>query len=315
MDDRLHLIDLDQQLPGQRRFISCWVWHTPELTFIVDPGPAGTAGALLGARDKLAVSRLDFVLLTHVHLDHAGCTAQVLVRWPAARVVCHARGRAHLLDPSRLWMGSRQVLGRKAEVYGEPSAVPVAALAEFHELEAHGITVIDTPGHASHHQSFLHAGNLFLGEAAGTFSTLEQGPDSGDYYLRPATPPRFLPQVYDQSLAALCGLGGQVQRFCFAHHGQHTADPAELLTKARAQAALWLQLVAGYCADHGGTAAFLAAKPAEGHFEALADILAAADPHFARRSGLPKDIREREQDFTRQTLRGMVGYLDGLTSR
>ena len=104
MDHGLHLIDLDQQLPGQRRFISCWVWHTPELTFIVDPGPAGTAGALLAALDKLAISRLDFVLLTHVHLDHAGCTAQVLARWPAARVVCHARGRAHLLDPSRLWI-------------------------------------------------------------------------------------------------------------------------------------------------------------------------------------------------------------------
>ncbi len=311
MSDGLHLIDLDQPLPGQRRFISCWVWHTTQLTFVVDPGPSGTVDRLLTGLAELGVTRLDFILLTHVHLDHAGCTAQVLSQWPDARVICHERGRPHLTDPSRLWEGSRQVLGTKAEVYGEPRPVSAAALAPGGELAAHGITVIDTPGHAPHHQSFLHAGNLFLGEAAGTFSTLGQGAEAWDYYLRPATPPRYRPEVYDRSLATLCELGTKVQRLCFAHHGQHTAAPRELLQGARFQAKLWLQVCDRFCAEHGGPATVLAAGPGHEHLGALADALAAADPYFARRSRLPADIRERELDFTRQTLRGILGHLTG----
>jgi len=309
MDDRLHLIDLDQPLPGQRRFISCWVWRTPELTFVVDPGPAGTADALLAALDDLGVTRLDLILLTHVHLDHAGCTARVLARWPEAKVVCHPRGRPHLADPSRLWAGSLKVLGRKAEVYGQPAPVAESALASDEIQAAHGLTVIDTPGHAAHHQSFLHDGNLYLGEAAGTFSTLGQGPETLDYYLRPATPPRFLPEVYQRSVGALLALGDQVERLCFAHHGQHTADPVGVLTAARDQVALWVSLADLFCGRQGGPEALLAADHGAGHFEALADVLAAADPHFARRDRLPVDIRQREQDFTRQTLRGILGHL------
>ncbi len=112
----LHLIDLDQELHGQREFISCWVSQQAELTFIVDPGPPTTAGRLVAQLHALQVDHLDYVLLTHVHLDHAGGTAQVLTAYPDAKVVCHEKGVPHLLDPAGLWRGSRKVLGRMAEV-------------------------------------------------------------------------------------------------------------------------------------------------------------------------------------------------------
>ena len=104
----LHLVDLDQNdphLPGHRRFISCWAWTSDELSFVVDQGPPSTGEGLLAALDELGLARLDFILLTHIHLDHAGTTARVLERFPEARVVCHERGRRHLLELAGLAEG------------------------------------------------------------------------------------------------------------------------------------------------------------------------------------------------------------------
>ena len=304
-----HLIDLDQELPGQRRFISCWAGLGPDLAFIVDPGPPSTAGRLVAALEELGVARLDFILLTHVHLDHGGCTARILARWPEARVVAHPRGRPHLVDPARLWEGSRQVLGRKAEVYGEPVPVPAAALAEYGEAAARGIAVIETPGHAPHHVAFVHGDGIFLGECAGTFSTLGRGPETSEWYLRPATPPRFLLETAEASLDRVLALDPLPRRLFFAHHGEFRGDGRRLLTEARAQLRLWVDTVRGV---RDGLAALPhTEQPAdeEALMVLLRGALTAADPAYARGAALPADIRERERDFTRQTLRGMLGYL------
>lgn len=306
---RLHLIDLDQALPGQRRFISCWASLAPDLNFIVDPGPPSTAAHLVASLERLGVQRLDFVLLTHVHLDHGGCTALILARWPGARVVCHERGRAHLLDPSRLWAGSRQVLGHKAEVYGEPLPVPVAALADFAAIRAHGLEVVDTPGHAPHHLAFRYGDGLFLGECAGTFSDLGGGPGGEDYYLRPATPPRFRLETAEASLDRVLALDPLPQRLFFAHHGEFQGDVRKLLTTARRQLRLWTDTVREV--RDGLAAQPHTEQPAdeEALMAQLRDALRRVDPRFARGARLPADIRERERDFSRQTLRGILGYL------
>lgn len=304
----LHLIDLDQRLPGQRRFISCWARVDGPVTYVVDPGPPSTVDFLIGALRDLGLRRLDLILLTHVHLDHGGCTARLLEAWPEAKVVCHPAGRPHLVDPVRLWAGSRQVLGAKAEVYGEPSPVPPGALAEDACAEAHGLAVIPTPGHAPHHVAFRDGGDLFVGEAAGTFSALGQGPGTDGFYLRPATPPRFHPAVAQASLDRLLALDPPPKRLRFAHHGWFDGDVAGLLAVARGQIDLWL----GACRQG------LAARRGLPHTEpgteeelldAIAGLARQADLHYARGEGLPPDIRERERDFTRQSLRGMLGYL------
>lgn len=306
--DGLHLIDLDQPLPGQRRFISCWARVDGPVTYVVDPGPPRSIGALIARLRELGLCRLDLILLTHVHLDHGGGTAQLLEAFPGAAVVCHPEGRRHLADPARLWAGSRQVLGAKAEVYGEPGPVPAEALADEAALAGFGIAVVPTPGHAPHHVAFHHGDDLFLGEAAGTFSTLGRGPQAEDYYLRPATPPRFRPEVAQASLDRLLALDPLPRRLRFAHHGWFGGDGRRLLAAAREQIDLWLDA----CRE-GLDARPLATRDGAGAGDGLLDDIAARlrrrDPRFARGEGLDADIRERERDFTRQSLRGMVGHL------
>jgi len=297
MPAQLDLVDLDQpRLEGQRRFISAWVSRSEGLAFLVDPGPPSTAAALLAALRGLGVTRLDYVLLTHVHLDHAGATADVLDAYPGARAWCHETGRRHLVDPSRLWEGSRQVLGTTAEVYGEPRPVPAAALADDDELAARGVRVVPTPGHAAHHASFAHADTLFVGEAAGTYLALP----GGGWYLRPATPPRFVPEVALASLARLLALEPRPRRVAFAHHGCLEGRTGELLEAARDQLRLWVE-VARRCAARDPGAA------PEALVAACLETLAAADARFARRGELPPDIQARELQFTRQSLRGILG--------
>ncbi len=310
----LHLIDLDQDLTGQRRFISCWVWKSDELTFVVDPGPPSTGARLVAALEELGIERLDFVLLTHIHLDHAGTTAGVLERWPMARVVCHERGRRHLIDTARLWEGSLAVLREKARVYGEPRPIPKSALADIDELTAHGIETIPTPGHAPHHVCFRHGSRLFLGEAAGTFSTLDRGSDTREPYLRPATPPMFKLEVARASIDRLLALDPLPEQLLFAHHGFYCGDTRALLTTARDQLELWVGVVGDVANERGGLPALGDDAIEEGFFTAIATTLAQRDPYFARGDELADDIQVRERDFTRQTLRGITGYLRAMSS-
>jgi glyoxylase-like metal-dependent hydrolase (beta-lactamase superfamily II) len=305
---RLHLIDLDQELAGQRRFISCWARLGGDLNYIVDPGPPATGARLMAELENLGLERLDFILLTHIHLDHGGATSAIVRRWPEAHVICHKSGRAHLADPERLWQGSRQVLGRAAEVYGEPEPVPERALVGFATAVDRGIEVVHTPGHAPHHISFLHEGNLFLGEAAGTYSSLGKGPENKDYYLRPATPPRYFPAVAADSIDRLLDLDPFPRRLCFAHHGQHMGDGRALLTKAKRQLHVWLETVREV-ADGGALPAEEDAAGMEEFMATVQDRLLAIDSRYARMNELPDDIRIREDQFTRQTLRGMIGHL------
>jgi glyoxylase-like metal-dependent hydrolase (beta-lactamase superfamily II) len=295
MASALDLIDLDQpDLEGQRRFISCWLGRGDDLTFIVDPGPPSTAAALLDRLRAAQIARLDYVLLTHIHLDHAGATAAVLEAYPEARVMVHESGRRHLIAPDRLWEGSRQVLGPVAQAYGRPQPVAEAALADEAELLARGVVTVPTPGHAAHHVSFVHGDTLFVGEAAGTFLAL---PD-GSWYLRPATPPRFVPQVALASLDRLLALRPLPSRVAFAHHGQLEGRTRDLLRLAREQLQQWIAAARAVSAE----------LPATGPdaVRACIERLALGDPHFALRSELPPDIQVRELQFTRQTLRGIL---------
>ena len=120
-DPNLHLIPLDLDLVGFRSFIGAWLYRGPEAFFLVDPGPPAMVPHLIQALESLSVERLDFILLTHVHVDHAGGTGDLLQRFPGTPVVCHAGGIPHMADPAHLWQASLKTLGVLVQV---PDSTP-----------------------------------------------------------------------------------------------------------------------------------------------------------------------------------------------
>ena len=149
---------------------------------IVDPGPASSVKALLhalGARAPRAI------LLTHIHLDHAGATGLLARRWPEVEVWVHERGARHLVDPSRLIASASRIYGHAMQrLWGEILPVPAQRLRVLAGGEREGgFRVAYTPGHAVHHVSYLHedSGVAFTGDVAGV--------RVGDGPVFPPTPP------------------------------------------------------------------------------------------------------------------------------
>ncbi len=290
----LHLVDLDQTARGFRGFISCWLARTEDLVYVVDPGPTSTIPHLVAELRARGVEQVDYALLTHIHLDHAGGTAAFLQAFPEARVYCPPRGRRHLVDPARLWAGSVGVLGDVARMYGEPGPVPEEALVYEEHLSELGITVHLTPGHASHHACLVHEDVLFAGEVFGTTTKLP----SGRPYLRPATPPRLLADVAQDSMHRMGALGSEL-RVAFAHHGLDR-DPAVWAARASAQLRRWI--------SWGREA-----REAGGDWQsAVWERALAEDPLCGgeRWLELAEDVREREAYFARNTLEGIAGWLE-----
>ena len=114
IDSNLKCINLDN-------FINTWIYISNDLCFIVDPGPTVLINLLKDGLDQLKINEndLNYILLTHPHIDHAGGVGKLLKFFPHAKVVCHSRGIKHLINPKRLWEGSLKVLGKAAEFYGK----------------------------------------------------------------------------------------------------------------------------------------------------------------------------------------------------
>jgi glyoxylase-like metal-dependent hydrolase (beta-lactamase superfamily II) len=135
---------------------------------IVDPGPSSCLGELLSALEQHPPRVL---ALTHIHLDHAGATGSLLQRFPDIEVWVHERGAPHLVDPAKLLKSATRLYGEDMErLWGEVLPVPAERLRVLRGGEALGpFRVAYTPGHASHHVSYLHepTGRAFTGDVAG----------------------------------------------------------------------------------------------------------------------------------------------------
>lgn len=173
----MRLIDLRHL--GRPRVIGCWALGG----VLVDPGPTSCLDQLLeGLGDERPVA----LLLTHIHLDHAGASGSLVERWPKLEVYVHERGARHLVDPSRLLESARRLYGENMDRWwGEVVPVPEANLRSLQGGErvlGGRFEVAYTPGHASHHVSYLHDGTAFVGDVAGVRITQ-------DSLTIPPTPP------------------------------------------------------------------------------------------------------------------------------
>lgn len=296
MNRDLLCIDLDQPaLEGFRKFISSWLYRGDGFTLLVDPGPLSTIPHLVGELRRHGVERLDYVLLTHIHIDHAGGTGALLREYPEARVICHPEGIRHLVAPEKLWQGSMKVLGKLAEVYGEIVPVPQEKIGFEKEIGSTGVRAFLTPGHAQHHLCYLAGDLLFGGEVAGVRSEVPEG-----IFMRPATPPRFIREVALASIDSMIAL--RPRQMVFAHYG--LVDSAvKHLQIARGQILRWVR----------GVAENLSVEESRRE-EALFSWFLEKDEHYRNFMQLPADIRARERYFLGNTLRGMIEYVEGLSA-
>ena len=210
---------------------------------LVETGTAPSAPVVRDALTQLGVGASDLatVVVTHIHLDHAGGAGDITAMYPAAHIAVHQRGARHLADPSRLMAGARQVYGAALDrFFGVLAPVPadrIVALEDTATIDLGGGRRLDSyysPGHAKHHVGLIDSdsGDLYTGDAAGVYI-----PDTGDQ--RPATPPPdFDLEVALASLRKFAEL--QPSRLLFSHFGPVTAV-TQALDRSAEEIRVWVE--------------------------------------------------------------------------
>ena len=149
---------------GRPRVIGCWQVGD----VLIDPGPESCLPTLL---EELDGGQPRALLLTHIHLDHAGASGALVKRWPELEVYVHKRGAPHLIDPSRLMESASRLYGDDMDrLWGDMTPVPernLRVLDRGGKLLDGRFDYVYTPGHASHHVSYLHDGTAFVGDVGG----------------------------------------------------------------------------------------------------------------------------------------------------
>ena len=210
---------------------------------LVETGTAPSAPVVQDALSTLGVGPHDLatIVVTHIHLDHAGGAGDVAAMFPDAQVVVHERGARHLADPSRLMSSARMVYGDALDtLFGAMNPTPAERIRTVEErgtVDLGGGRRLDShysPGHAKHHVGLIDSvsGDLYVGDAAGVYI-----PETAD--LRPATPPPDFD--LDTALGSVRMFASlRPQRLLFSHYGP-VPDVEETLARSAEELQLWVE--------------------------------------------------------------------------
>jgi glyoxylase-like metal-dependent hydrolase (beta-lactamase superfamily II) len=211
-----------------------------EKKVLIDIGPRAGVNGRLQSLAEVGVSPedIDYLVLTHVHIDHAGGTGTALKDLKNARVFVHPRGRQHLVDPTALWQSSLETSPELALKYGRFEPVTegrITIISDEEKLELGGeldLEFILTPGHASHHMSIFESQNriIFSGDSAGLYT-------SG--VLRLTAPPPFRVDSYLSSIDRMIKL--QPELIAYGHFGCYP-DAVKRLKKTKEKVQTWFEI-------------------------------------------------------------------------
>ena len=233
---------IDTRMAGYQGITAGYLIRS-ERPCLVETGTAPSAPVVRDALASLGVHAADLatVVVTHIHLDHAGGVGDIAAMFPAAQVVVHELGARHLADPSRLMASARMVYGDELDgLFGELAPTPaerirtvertgVVDLGGGRRLESHY-----SPGHAKHHVGLVDAvsGDLYTGDAAGIYI-----PETGDQ--RPATPPPDFD--LDTALASVRMFAAlRPTRLLFSHFGP-VVQVSETLDRSAEEITVWVE--------------------------------------------------------------------------
>jgi len=241
LGDHLYIIDLKPV--GLENFIASYVLKGEKVTAIVETGPTCSIPNLLAGLQEAGVKNedVDYVAVSHIHIDHAGGAGTLLRHLPNAKLIVHTNGAPHIIKPEKLWEQSKLVLREVAVVYGEIQPVPQSRIITSSDRMAFDLggslqlKVMETLGHASHHLAY------FETETQGIF----QGDAAGVYFPKldvtiPTSPAPFHFELSMASLEKLMQL--QPKRLYYTHYGP-VENGVERLQKYRAQLQLWARIV------------------------------------------------------------------------
>ena len=228
---------LDLRHLGRERVIGCYLLETEDGPALFDCGPSTCVPELKERllERGLELKDLRHLLLSHIHLDHAGAAGVLVRENPELQVHVSSIGAPHLVDPSRLERSARRLYGDEFDtLWGELAPVPQA---NMHEVDSHvlGLQCFPTPGHASHHVCYLDAdGTLYAGDAAGVRIQPSR------FVLPPTPPPEVDLEAWEQTLDEIAAR--RPERLALIHFG--VADDVDRhLAELRARLAEWASRV------------------------------------------------------------------------
>jgi len=225
---------VDLNFLGVPKIIATAVLHGPGGVALIDPGPSSTLPQLRANLQAAGIALEDVttLLLTHIHLDHAGATGTLVHANPRLRVYVHEKGAVHMAEPEKLIASATRLYGDDMDrLWGEFRPVPPASMTALRGDEriavgGRELDVIYTPGHASHHVSYINdeSGIAFVGDTAG----IRRG--TGSFVLPPTPPPDIDLEAWRDSLRRIGDR--RVDTLFVTHFGPHgsvRAHIAELL--------------------------------------------------------------------------------------
>ncbi len=211
---------------------------------LIEPGSTTTASRLLSRSGELGIDldSLTYIIPTHIHVDHGGGSGFMAQRLPQARVVLHPRGAAHLVEPTKLVQSTRLVFGPDFEaLFGPILPIPAAQIhvardGEVLHLRNRDLTLLFTPGHASHHLAIFDSlsQGLFCGEALGII------PDGMPHFPLPAAVPPFDLGLYLETIDRLASLH---PRLLFYSHCRPGRNTEKLIQQVRENTVAFAEIV------------------------------------------------------------------------
>jgi len=235
---------VDTQMGGYQGITSGYLIRSSRPA-LVETGTARSAPVVIAALEQLGIGRDDLasIIVTHIHLDHAGGVGDLARHYPNATIVVQERGARHLVDPTKLVASAHRVFGEDMDrLFGDLLPVPQERLQVLGESgsvdlgDGRALSAFHNPGHASHHVALVdtQSGDLYTGDAAGVYI-----PETAD--LRPATPPPdFDLDLALSSLKRMREAGAQ--RLLFSHFGP-VDDVDAVLERSAEELIRWVSLV------------------------------------------------------------------------
>jgi len=278
---------LDNLWMGRPRTIAAALLESDGHRAVVDPGPGSTLETLHSQLQAcgFGVSDLDAILLTHIHLDHAGATGALVRENPRLAVYVHKNGGPHLVDPSKLLASAERLWPHELHrLFGEVLPVPTENLrilegGETLTLGSRKVEVVYTPGHASHHVSYFDKkeGVAFVGDTTGV--RIE-----GNSYVMPATPPPDIDLgIWDASFAAI--LERKPARLFLTHYG-YSDNPSEHILIFRERLHRWAMLTAEILRTAASDSAAMDSFMSATHAEISQHLPVGEADHYAFSAGL-----------------------------